>query len=419
MLFRFGSAGDNYIDVSIKDKITHKGWNHVAAVWLNSGADPDTDRYSITGDPVLGAIRWVKLYSTVAIQWDVCGKTRIANVCFTSKPINRAPAYPDSGAIELSETGIKKTWGDKYNYTVDRVYVGTTGGSADLSDAANIEFDIYIEDYAAFSEAIAGKALRFTVASGANRQTDRSAYDFASQVTGSGWNHIVVDKTATTSANGADFTSIKWMTLTYWNGAGVDNPIGGTAVRIANICGSGLTSSNDDLMAVKTSVIGAASETVKFDATGNYSDDFAADISGDGMIELDVFVRAYSPVTALTVALNDNASGAKSFSFTGLSNGWNHLAMRLGDGEGSIDAANIAGYTLTGTAGAVVYVSNLYTASYVEGDANRDGTADIRDLVRAKNYMIGNTSKGNICAMSEIGYNVAQYCFNIRKLLLS
>jgi hypothetical protein len=190
------------------------------------------------------------------------------------------------------------------------------------------------------------------------------------------------------------------MTLTYWNGAGVDNPIGGTAVRIANICGSGLTSSNDDLMAVKTSVIGAASETVKFDGTGNYSDDFAADISGDGMIELDVFVRAYSPVTALTVALNDNASGAKSFSFTGLSNGWNHLAKKISDGTGSVNAANITGYTFSGTAGAVVYVSNLYTASYVEGDANRDGSVDVKDVVRTKLYLTSQTSKGNFCAMN-------------------
>ncbi len=405
--FRFGSQGDNYIDVNVKNKITHDGWNHVIAVWLNSGVDPETDRYSLTGNPVLSAIRWVKLYSTVGINADVCGRTRIANVCFTKKEMNRIPGYPDDGAIELSSTPNENWWGGSYTTTASN-FKTTLASPVDISDTRKIEFDIYIKDYDDFADAAYGHYLRFRFGSGSNTN-DHIAVDVQDKILTAGWNHVSAiwvsnavdpDTDRYFLSGSPDIHNISWIQL-YWGETSGSNPIGSvTRVKIANVCGSKLISHNDDLMADKHSFIEAKSETAKFNGSGNYTADKSVNISGDTMIELDVFVRAYSPVTALTVALNDNASGAKSFSFTGLSNGWNHLAKKISDGTGSVNAANITGYTFSGTAGAVVYVSNLYTASYVEGDANRDGSVDVKDVVRTKLYLTSQTSKGNFCAMN-------------------
>ena len=405
--FRFGSAGDNYIDVNVRNKITHDGWNHVVAVWLNSGADANTDRYSITGDPVLSAIRWVKLYSSVGISSDACGKTRIANVCFTVKEINRVPEYPSYAAVELTKEGKKGTWGAQYNYTADNIYKATTGGSVDMGTLDQIEFDIYIKDNTAFQSAIVGKALRFYVASGSSRFNNRRTYDFADQITKDGWNHIILGRNNHYSSDSCSFSSLKWVGLAFWNGSGVSNPIGSTQVRIANVCATSSTGLvvPTDVMAEKTaSFIGTTAQAVKFDADGYYDVELAAasDISDARMFEMDVFLSTGTLAT-FEVELIDGNDDSAVYTFGGLTAGWNHLAIRLSDAEGEADLADIVAYSIAGAANASIFVANFYAADYVDGDANRDGVCDILDLIRAKKFSAGTATAGNLVAMDMAG----------------
>lgn len=573
VLFRFGSAGDNYIDVNVKNKITQNGWNHVVAVWVNSGTDPNTDRASITGDPVLGAIRWVKLYSTVAIAWDACGRTRIANVCFTKKGIDRIPNWPDYEHIEILKSSTANWWGSdpsNGNNLVGKL------GPVDMSDTNYVEFDVYIQSYSGLMTATSGKDVCFRFGDAADNYIDVSIKKYITQ---DGWNHIRAIWTNTTgtdrfyiSSNSIDLTAIKWVKLystagiawdvcgktrmanvcftkvpenrdipayptdaiagdststwrNYWgqytnlgtnfkqalasalniegtrtvefdiyvadydvyaaaaenhdlrfrftsegtSGIGsnyiavnvqdkithsgwnhvaavwakedpdsdryflsgtvdttaidaiqlywgsntsdtINETLRNTYTRIANVCFAGVVVPTD-IMTTKVDFIGNSIKSVLFDGDGYYSEELAsaADISGAGMIEFDVFVIGNS-VSTLKVTLFDSSDNSKEYTFTGLTTGWNHIAKRIGDtSDANGNPTSITTYLLEGTANAKVFASNFYAAAYVNGDANRDGVANILDLVHTKKYVAGQIAKGNIVAMDTSGsdYTIA------------
>ena len=218
-------------------QIKEDGWNHVVVqkgVCAVSNENGNTD-YS--------AIRWIgfSFWNDHGVENPI-GNTiaRIANIGATVADYNRVPDAPEY-ALVISKEGIKaKTWGTQYNWTGDRLYT-SFDPAVDLTGVDEIEFDIYIEDLAAFQSATADKTLRFTLASGETRHKNRSAYNFITQIKADGWNHIVIDKgtTAIANENGkTDYAAIRWMGITFWNGSGITNPIGNTMVRIANIGGN-------------------------------------------------------------------------------------------------------------------------------------------------------------------------------------
>ena len=370
--FRFGDTEDNYIDVNVLDKITKSGWNHVAAVWLRSGLDPDTDRHTISGDIKLGSIVWLKLYCTVGINWQAGGQTRIANVCFTKKEINRPPEYPENAIVEISEMGVKSTWGAKYNYTVDRMYKATTAASVDISVFDNIEFDIYIKDSAALKAAAQDMALRFMVGSGDSRFVNRAAYNIADKITKDGWNHIVIKKDSPDINEAIDFTSVKVAALVFWNGAGADNPVGGTEVRIVNICSTGLEAP-EVTETDRIDFIGSTVKPVRFDVEGIYYSGFdsAKDISSARVVEMDLYAPDGS-LSSVTVELADSTGSYALYEFGGLKSGWNHLYAKLSDGvdddgkPASPDFTDITGYSLYGGQNAQAYAANFYVTSNIK-----------------------------------------------------
>lgn len=154
---------------------------------------------------------------------------------YSKNSIDIPPGYPEYAAIEISKAGNQAAWGKKYGCTMDSLYIKTD--PVDASNADRFEFDIYVKNYASFVSAIAGKSLRFYFASGSGRFDNRSTFDFDTQVKKSGWNHIVIYKSAIVNDYNTDYSRIEWAGLEFWSCQGEVNPIGDTKVRIANICG--------------------------------------------------------------------------------------------------------------------------------------------------------------------------------------
>ena len=265
----------------------------------------------------------------------------------TGTTIDDAPAYPDYALVELSKAGKKISWGAQYNYTADNVYTATTGGSVDMSAAEQIEFDIYIADYAAFASAVSGKALRFYVASGSGRYNNRRAYDFDTQITASGWNHIILGKNDHYSSDSTDFTAIKWVGLAFWNGSGVSNPIGSTQVRIANICAS-IKEINrlPDVPDYAYMVASREGKTKSWGDKYNYTNDRVyidlsatpVDMDAAELIEFDIYIKDYTAFASAVdgkalrfyVASGSNQNNNRrvyDFVTQITKNGWNHIIL--------------------------------------------------------------------------------------------
>ena len=398
--FRFGDAGDNYIDLSIKKYITQDGWNHIRAIWTNTTG---TDRFYISSNSInLTAIKWIKLYSTAGIAWDVCGKTRMANVCFTKVPENRdIPAYPSDAIAGDSTSTWRDYWGQYTNLGTN--FKQALASAINIEGTRTVEFDIYVADYAVYAAAAENHDLRFRFTSEGTSGIGSNyiAVNLDGKITKSGWNHVAAvwakndpDSDRYFLSGTVDTTAIDAVQL-YWGSNTSDTiseTLRNTYTRVANVCFAGVVLPTD-IMTTKVDFIGHSIKSVQFDSEGYYSQELASslDISGTRMIELDVYVIG-SSVSSITVELDDSEDNYIQYTFTGLTTGWNHLAKRIGDvsdSDGEVDLTDIAAYYVTGAQDAKIFASNFYAANYVDGDTNRDGVADIRDIVHMKKYLAG------------------------------
>lgn len=417
IFFRFGDKSDNYIDVKIdKSQITKSGWNHVTLVWLNEDKDPDTDRHSITGNIDLTAITWVKFWCNAGVEWSTTRRTRMANVCFTTKEINRIPEWPEYEHVEvLKDSGINY-WGKDPN---NGNFLKTQLGDNDITGTNQVEFDVYIKDYDSFKAAISNKNLYYRFGHGdhyVDLLLDKN------QITKSGWNHMTaiwVDKDTDPNTDRVSATgnmnpkTITWVKM-FWHwsdGSGSDTAMS-VHTRMANVCFTLNVNEPEEEIEVPTEVmeykidfIGAKLETVNFDSEGlsdYYELNETIDISGDNMmLELDVFVKN-AAVSVFTIELFDSDYNMAVYEFDGLTDGWNRLAIRSTDctdvdgNATEIDFSDIVEFDFVGAAGKKVIVSNFYAANYVDGDANRDGVFNALDIVHSKKYVAGVESASGI-----------------------
>ena len=425
IFFRFGDSNDSYIDVKIdKNQITKSGWNHIVLVWVDSSVDSNTNRHSITyssntpGKIDLEKITWVKFYCNDSVHWETTRRTRMSNICFTKKEIDRIPAWPEYDHIELLKNTDANYWGStpgNSNFYVDSL------GPINIENTDQVEFDIFVENYDSYKSGLSGKDIFLRLGSAGSNYVDVKIDK--DQITKSGWNHIKLvwvtsdinpDSDRHSVTGTVDFKNITW--LKFHCTSSVDWQIT-KKTRMANIC---FTSSEyepelevpTEVMKDKMDFIGNTIKNVTFDAEGYsiiYGLNETIDISGDNMmLELDVYIKN-DDVSTLTVEVLDSNDCYAAYEFGGLTNGWNRLAIRVSDyiDADDIDFSDITTFDFVGEPKAEVAVANFYAASYVEGDANRDGIMNLIDLIHMKKYTanIPSTSGivGNIVAMDLSG----------------
>ena len=218
-------------DISITDLIRLKKYFlQTGSVYVSSAADPKRD--------------------DVLDSQDMTALQKYLLIAPPFSEIHRVPAYPGSATVEISRTGKQNSLGT-YTDTVNRVCGPAVGGSVDLSGADQIEFDIFIEDQAAFADAVAGKELCFLLLSGSNGTDNRAEYDLTGKIQNNGWNHLVLTKSSPTRNSGVDFADITRFGLLFREESG-NNPLSATEVRLINLyatkkTGGSWTEEDDDL----------------------------------------------------------------------------------------------------------------------------------------------------------------------------
>ena len=167
-----------------------------------------------------------------------------------------------------------------------------------------------------------------------------------------------------------------------------------------------------DVMSENIGFMNDSIENIAFSEENKYEINFvsAKDITDTKMIELDVYVNGAGFDTG--IAIFDSLGNSALYNFTGLKTGWNHLAVRVSDliehkdNTSDVNLSNITKCVLSGSEGEEAIIANLYAADYVEGDANRDGEFNLKDIVRAKKMAAGDTEDGNKLAVSGEDYEI-------------
>lgn len=216
-----------------EEQIKGSGWNHIVI--------PMESKWFRDSSFTESSVKWIMInFQDGGSEANPIGSTlvRIANLGVDFAEYSKLPPLPKYKLL-ISEKGSRATtWGDKYSWAIDRVYVNLTENPVDLTDVDQIEFDIYIADYDEFKSGVAGKRINFCLASSDKKTSTRIRFDFENQITKSGWNHIILDKGARWQVDsGFTYTAVKWVLVGFQDGGSEPNPMKNTVVKIANICG--------------------------------------------------------------------------------------------------------------------------------------------------------------------------------------
>lgn len=408
----------------ITNQITHSGWNHIVINNTLTGSDFATNS---TAPTYISATDMPCDYNCYAIGWVGGTGTQTISAVLPhgydfiamTNVIGTVKATPSDSAVGATVTTLTtETYtyeiGKQFNYlgAASRMTIGEATGleseiltPVDFTDSENIEFDIFVENWGSFGTALSDNelSLRFRIGSN-NTKTTANYAQFSTlheKITQSGWNHISITKSEMFKSS-IDWANVCWFQV-YVEGTNKANAFADSALKVstANVIGTIDLYAPTDVMAERIDIGATGVNAVKFDSTG-FADvalESTIDISSARMIELDVYVED-NAISTLSFDLENEDGGYASYEFTGLVNGWNHLAVRVSDLEvDSFDASALATVALYGTAGAEIYVANFYAADYVDGDADRNGEVNVIDLVRSKKVSVAVTDKGNIIAM--------------------
>ena len=318
LYFVLGTSEDKNNNLALYEftnQVSEEGWNHIELL------TPVYTKLDGTDSPSFDSVYYAYLTFADEVSTNTYSDLPfdIMNICVTLAPIDILPEKPKY-EIDILPEGFWSTWGDLYNYTADKLYKSIT--PTDLSKMAQIEFDVYIEDYEAYKNAVSGKALRLVLASGETRFKNRAAYDLGELIKQEGWNHIVINLSAYYLKESTNFESIKWIGFAFWNGAGVENPIGSTSVRVVNF-GANLAE-YDYLPALPENVIAQlGSKEEGTDSRGNTVGNYfhytldkiyrqkltPVDFTKSNIVEFDVYVSDYEKMIE---ADNDPTDGQNS-----------------------------------------------------------------------------------------------------------
>lgn len=215
------------------EQVKGEGWNHIKL---------KTGKYSTTKGDTINLKTVYYAYLSFGDEIDANSYAdltfNISDICIINSAIDVKPE-PPKYSVEISLDGITDTWGEKYNWTLDKFCFDFKENMINLDEVNNFEFDIYIEDYDAFKSAVKGKRINFATASSDNKTKTRIRFDFENQITHSGWNHVVLEKSSRWHVDsGFIYSGTKWVMIFFQDGGSDINPIGDTEVRIANIVGT-------------------------------------------------------------------------------------------------------------------------------------------------------------------------------------
>lgn len=444
------NANKKHFDIT--SQITQSGWNHI--VLNNTLTNSDFKTNSTAPKNMTKNIAEWKLQS-FALNWtdaDTATSQYVKAVTLDhgydfiamTDVIGTVKERPSNSAIgatvaTLTDNSFTYDIHTRLDYigATTRMTIGEATGieselltATDFTKADNIEFDIFTENWGSYGTALKENNLYLYFRMGSDNTAISGNFiqylEIDNQIIQSGWNHIVIKKSDLTNRS-IDWTAVSWFKIGTGGFDGADTKIAfsdsGLDMSMANVIGTIDLTAPTDVMQECINIGKSGINNVKFDSTGfaDVSLESTIDISSARIIELDVYVED-NAISTLSFDLENEDGGYASYEFVGLVNGWNHLEIRISDLKvESFDESSINTVALYSTEGAEIYIANFYAADYVDGDANRDGAFDARDLVRTKKVACNATTKGNIIAMDLVGNDYlvkSEDLGQMRKLLL-
>ena len=360
---------EDSIIASILGQITKNGWNRVTTAYSKFAAENGT--FDITG---------VKSWSLVYGGDDTVNTGALKGLKIAVKDIAASnvkdPEIPDNFRTIINEEGKEGIYGAKYNYLIDDSMVNL-GTPVDATTGGQLEFDFYVEDYVAFKEMIeeADKPLYFALGTLEDKYKRRAIYKFTDQVTGEGWNHIVLKRLGYETGIGDDapqFEHVYRTFLTFWDESDA-NPAAGQPFKYKNVCITPAEYEDVPEPAAHDFVI---TDDIKTTTWGNQCVwihdrmfkmfDEPVSISGYDKIEFDIYIENYenyqkmievasSPLyfllnTDTTTIYNRRALYVIEDKIT--HQGWNHVVIKAkeqtsGGGDAPMNFSTVAGARLT------------------------------------------------------------------------
>ncbi|MBR6509023.1 MAG: hypothetical protein IKT38_00260 [Clostridia bacterium] len=411
------SIKSNFFRYDLGAQLKNDGWNHIVLSFKGKDEKDPTSPIETAGlDQTAIKTFGIRITGTaagkIAAGWDMFAMTNIV----ATFPGIKKPAVDNIANLEtmifdsMQEVELSSSFSTYIHNSLSSAVNTVIAGE----NPEYIEFDFYVEDYETFTAALSAGSNHLIVRISSNtddfNRDSLTAVDLEKYITKSGWNHIQIPFSAFEkgSTSGTYNASALRQIRFRFNGT-TTNSTGdakGMALAVANIAATTDMIVPTDVMNEYNAIIdGTANISVAGDG---YTVDFAEpmDISNDNLFEMDAFVSDAQLNNILVMFVDVNGLSAM-YDFAELNTKWNHLAVRLDDFvvDDGFDATQVVSCMLMSetTGNGEVTVANFYTAFYLEGDGNRDGAVDVKDIIRMKNYILNNTSVGNKIAMNVDG----------------
>ena len=190
---------------------------------------------------------FVKMISVVASVSIVFG---ILPLCFAAFANAKEPDLPKTANLVISKDGVDTDFGEQYNAIANQTKI-TLESTVDLSEESAFTFDVYIGDYAAFSEAVKSENQGLRLYFGSNTTTKESFHitkniasvDFTDQIVNDGWNRISVSK-SDFEENSINWTAVRFVFLKFNENTTDGYPVSDSGslqnkeLKLRNICSS-------------------------------------------------------------------------------------------------------------------------------------------------------------------------------------
>ena len=366
----------NSLSTKISEKIYKNGWNHIAVPFRNF-----KDGTAIGTFDETAVTAWSILFNSTSVSSTGALKGQLLSIENITLTDVIDPVIPSTADPVISQEGKSGIYGDKYSDTLENSRI-ILENPVDITRYSRLQFDFYVEDYEAFTKMLSGTSnkLCFGLGTSADISKAIALYDFTDQVTGNGWNRIVLTNTIYTKQNGnPDIKTVYNAFLTF----GTDdsaNPYGDLYFKLKNICS---VPHERDIAPEPPEYVVDLWKDGKTDRWGDqyvnakmtFRKDLSSspvDVSDIDSIEFDVYIEDYESFVSteekgtLYFVLGSDASdfnkGIARYSFAKqiTHDGWNHIAITRSSyvSNWDTDFNNIRWVYITFWSGAVQYSPN-------------------------------------------------------------
>ena len=250
------SSGENWgasrSVIQIEEQITKSGWNHVKFAWSDMN-ERDGGQADFTG---------LKNYM-FEISGDASGaadgmKFAFANLCATADPepdpADDVPAPPANVVVMIDREGFEN------DVLKDMIYLkDMTGSPVDISKAEYLEFDVYVDNYAAIASTT---NQGFSLSSGPSQWDFRAHYIYTDYLYADGWNHVRIPVDGMVRYENGNITDMSAVTFLLFYTEAAAAPEGARLV-MANFCATNADLSGDTQAPAFDSAISAERQEEK------------------------------------------------------------------------------------------------------------------------------------------------------------